>query len=128
MTSTSEKKAVMVFDDDPDTLMLCSIILSGKGYNVHTSDNANDIIEKVKKAQPDVILMDNWIPNLGGIKATRLLKGHEEYKSIPVIYFSANNDIKQLAEQAGADTYIAKPFDISHLEKVVADVIVNKVD
>jgi two-component system cell cycle response regulator DivK len=63
--------------------------------------------------------MDNWIPETGGIVATQTLKKHPEFKSIPVIYFSANNDIQSLAKQAGADTYLEKPFDLTELEEII---------
>ncbi|MNW07478.1 Polar-differentiation response regulator DivK [compost metagenome] len=68
---------------------------------------------------PDIIFMDNWLPDVGGIDATRELKGHPTLKNIPVIYFTANNDVKSLAEQAGADGYLSKPFDIQELENII---------
>ncbi len=68
---------------------------------------------------PDVILMDNWIPDAGGIVATQILKNNDELKSIPVVYFSANSDIQLLANQAGAETYLAKPFDLDELERII---------
>src|SRR6478672_12430912 len=99
----SDIKTVLIFDDDVNILELCSIILMDSGYNVEISETSHDIIEKVTALHPDVILMDNWIPDIGGIKATQLLKSNDEFKHIPVIYFSANNDIHILAEAAGAD-------------------------
>jgi two-component system cell cycle response regulator DivK len=119
MNSILGKKKVVVFDDDQDTLMICSIILQGRGYEVHTFNNASDVLEQVRALQPDVILMDNWIPDKGGQFATRSLKNDEELKHIPVIYFSANNDVQRLAAEAGADMFIAKPFDVVNLEKIV---------
>jgi CheY-like chemotaxis protein len=70
---------------------------------------------------PAVILMDNWIPDVGGIETTQQLKSHPKLKDIPVIYFSANWDIHQLAEIAGAETYLAKPFNLDDLLKKVND-------
>ena len=117
------KKKVLIFDDDVNILELCSIILTECGYEVATSETSHDIIDKVTETQPDAILMDNWIPDIGGIEATRILKRNEKFKHIPVIYFSANNDIKSLAEKAGADAYLAKPFDLDELENLVKSVI-----
>ena len=68
---------------------------------------------------PQVILMDNWIPDTGGVIATQSIKQEADLKDIPVIYFSANNDIQSLARQAGADTYLEKPFDLNELEAVI---------
>ncbi|MBK0384484.1 response regulator [Pedobacter sp. SD-b] len=119
------KKKVLIFDDDVNILELCSIILNECGYEVETSETSHDIIEKVEKLQPDAILMDNWIPDIGGIEATRLLKSHPKFNHIPVIYFSANNDIKSLAEMAGADAHLAKPFDLDELENLIKTVLVD---
>ena len=109
----------MIFDDDLDILSICSYILEEQGWEVHTSTHCNNIVENVEKVKPDVILMDNWIPETGGIIATQTLKKHPEFKSIPIIYFSANNDIQSLAKQAGADTYLEKPFDLTELEEII---------
>jgi two-component system cell cycle response regulator DivK len=116
-------KKVFIFDDNKDILDLCSLILEGAGYEIKTSSTSNDIIDQVAGYEPDVILMDNWLPDVGGIEATRALKKHPQYKDIPVIYFSANNDIKALAETAGAESYLSKPFDIDELEDKVVSLI-----
>ncbi|WP_443937308.1 response regulator [Pedobacter sp. MW01-1-1] len=112
-------KKVFVFDDNTDILELCTLILEGAGYEIKTSENANNIEEQVASFMPDIIFMDNWLPDLGGIAATKALKNHPNLKHIPVIYFSANNDISSLAKQAGADSYLSKPFDIKELEEIV---------
>ena len=64
--------------------------------------------------------MDNWIPNIGGVEATKLLKSNAEFKDIPVIYVTANSDIKTLAKSAQADDFVAKPFNLEDLEEKVA--------
>ncbi|MEO6149863.1 MAG: response regulator [Mucilaginibacter sp.] len=116
-------KKIILFDDDDDILSICTYILEEQGWAVYTFGNCNDIIEKVGGIMPDVILMDNWIPDAGGIKATQELKANAALKNIPVIYFSANSDIQLLAETAGADTYLAKPFDLEDLENKINEVI-----
>ena len=68
---------------------------------------------------PDLIFMDNWLPDISGIEATRMIKSNENLKNIPILYFSANSNIDALANEAGADDYLAKPFDIDQFEEVV---------
>lgn len=114
---------IMIFDDDADILSICSYILQIKGWEVHTKTNCNNILEVVEKVKPDVIVMDNWIPDTGGIVATQTIKAHEPFKHIPVIYFSANHDISNLAKQAGTDYYLAKPFDIQQFEDLIEQVL-----
>lgn len=115
----AEQKKVFIFDDNTDILELCTFILEDAGYEIKTSSTSNNIIDQVSAYTPDIIFMDNWLPDVGGIEATRELKGHDTLKHIPVIYFSANNDVMLLADQAGADGYLSKPFDIQDLENII---------
>lgn len=118
-------KKIIIFDDDEDILSICSYILEEQGWEVHTYTDCNNITEKVLSILPDVILMDNWIPDAGGIIATQTLKKSDALKNIPVVYFSANSDIQILADHAGAQTYLAKPFDLEELERVINKVLVT---
>ncbi len=119
----SPGKTILIFDDDEDILSICSYILEERGWTVHTLITCNNILEQVKTLQPTAILMDNWIPDEGGVNATQKLKASEQLKSIPVINFSANSDIKNIAKEAGADTYLAKPFDLEALESTIISAI-----
>lgn len=113
-------KRILIFDDDTAILEVISIIFEENGYQVEISETSHDILERVSAFRPDIILMDNWIPNIGGVEATRLIKNHEEFKNIPVIYVTANNDIVALAREAQADDFVAKPFNLEDLEEKVA--------
>lgn len=121
------KKKILIFDDDTTILEVITIIFEENGYDVRISETSHDILEKVADYQPDVILMDNWIPKIGGVEATKLLKSTEEFKHIPVIYVTANNDIVALASEAQADDYVSKPFNLDDLELMVAKHIEAKV-
>lgn len=118
-------KKIIIFDDDEDILSICSYILEEQGWDVKTFTNCSNIVDKVSNVSPDVILMDNWIPDEGGIIATQALKNDQKLKDIPVIYFSANSDIQLLADHAGAESYLAKPFDLEELERVINNVLVK---
>jgi DNA-binding response OmpR family regulator len=121
----NNEKRIVIFDDDEDILSICSFILEEQGWTVFSYTDCNKITEKVTTVQPDIIIMDNWIPDDGGIIATQKLKKDEALKNIPVIYFSANSDIALLASHAGAETYLAKPFDLEELEQVINSVLVK---
>jgi CheY-like chemotaxis protein len=112
-------KRVLILDDDLDILQICTIVLKKKGFDVTTLNHSNQVIDQVTQFQPDVILMDNWIPGPGGIEATRLLKTNPLTHDIPVIFFSANSNVTQLARDAQADYFLQKPFDINELEAIV---------
>ena len=121
-------KRVLIFDDDTDILQICTIVLRKKGFEVMTLNNSNQVVGQVGIHHPDVIIMDNWIPGPGGIEATRLLKLAPETQEIPVIFFSANSNVAQLAHDAHADYFLQKPFDITELEAIVQMAIAQGVE
>jgi DNA-binding NtrC family response regulator len=126
MLSTSihqSERTIAIFDDDEDILSICAYILKEIGWQVCTYTNCNQILAKVADCRPAVILMDNWIPDEGGIIATQTLKRTEAFRQIRVIYFSANSDISTLAQTAGADAFLAKPFDLDNLTAVIERVL-----
>jgi len=117
------RKKVLIYDDDTDLLEVCSLILQSKSFEVITKDKCTDLLDDLNEHQPDVILMDNWIPDQGGVKATRLIKASEKFNHIPVIFFSANNDVSEMAIEAGAEYFLQKPFDITELESIVINAV-----
>lgn len=112
-------KKVFIFDDNEELLELCTLILEDIGCEIRTSMVSDNPDVQVIDFQPDIIFMDNWLPNISGVEATRIIKSNKLVGHIPVIYISANNDVKGLAKEAGADDYLSKPFDISALEEMV---------
>lgn len=114
-----ENKKVFIFDDNVEILELCTEILNDIGCEVKTSPTTSDVEEQVAEFMPDLILMDNWLPDISGVEATKLIKANDDLKHIPVIYFSANSNIGELASLAGAESYLAKPFDIDQFEQMI---------
>lgn len=112
-------KRVLVCDDDKEILEVLDLLLTSSGWEVVTSENVNGIIDQIANSNPSVIIMDNWIPDTGGIVATQHIKSHPVYQSIPVVYSTANDNINELAKQAGADLSIGKPFDLDEFERVM---------
>lgn len=112
-------KKIFIFDDNLEILELCTEILEDLGCEVKTSPTTNNVETQVLDFMPDLIFMDNWLPDISGVDATQLIKAHETLKDIPVIYFSANSNISALAAEAGAEGFLAKPFDLDVFEEVV---------
>lgn len=120
------KRSILILDDDEDILYFCAVVFENLDFNVISSTHSKDIIQQVSAAEPDIILIDNWIPGLGGVKATQELKANEALKHIPVILFSANSNLSALAEEAGADSYLKKPFDLDELEAKALEMLNRK--
>ncbi len=110
---------ILVYDDDKDILEVISAILKMRGFDVECRNHCRDMPGDIDAHEPDVILMDNWLPDIGGVKAIQYLKNHEIFKHIPVIFFSANSHVEELAKEAGADYMLKKPFELKELQNMV---------
>ena len=117
---------VLIFDDDADILEVCTIVLQTNGFKVITQKNCEDILAKIDLHTPDVLLMDNKIPPLGGIEACKTIRASAEHASVPIVFFSANQDVARLAGEAGADRFIEKPFDLDALVSTLRKAIAAK--
>lgn len=116
-------KKILIFDDDVATLEVVSIIFRDLGYVVEIAETADNILSVVDVFLPDLIMMDLNIPMIGGVEATSIIKNHEFYQNIPVIFITAKSDVAYLSSKAHADGYLSKPFDIDQLESIVAKLI-----
>jgi DNA-binding response OmpR family regulator len=107
-------KKILVADDDPAILHSLQMLLEDEGYQVETTvDGAT--IGDAQGFRPDLILLDIWMSGMDGREICRQLKSRDNTKGIPIVMISANRDTEQIARQAGADDFIAKPFDIDEL-------------
>ncbi len=113
-------KGVLIYDDDPEILFISAKILEKHNYKVQTRLRCDHIIEDIAAIKPDIVLMDLWIPEMGGENAIILMKKDDFCKNIPVIVFSANSNIEQISRKIHAKGFIKKPFEIDDLIKIVA--------
>ncbi len=113
------QKCVFICDDDADILDICQMILEGDGKTIVTCNNADSLLHSLTAYTPNLIFIDNGLIGISGQELIRNLKNDEKYKEVPVLLFSATADIEKMAASAGADGYLAKPFDIVELKKTV---------
>lgn len=113
------EKCILIYDDNPEILFLCRAVLSKSPYRVETLLQCENVINDIASIKPDLILMDLWIPDIGGEKAVTIIKENENTCHIPVLLFSANAEIKEICEKINANGYIAKPFDINTFKQTI---------
>lgn len=120
MTMQYKHKKILVVDDEPDILEFLQIVLQEEGYVVIITDKGDDV-EKlpIMNNLPDLILLDVLLSGKDGREIVRYLKRQEETKHIPIIMFSAHPNAEQTVEEAGAEDFVAKPFDIDFLLKKI---------
>jgi DNA-binding response OmpR family regulator len=121
-------KRILVFDDDKNISSIIQYILEEKGWEVVCSHNSNDAVEKIKTTQPTIIMMDNNIPDIGGVVTVQRIKLEKELQHIPIIFFTASSDAESLANEAGADACLPKPFDLEKLYNVIESLLPLPVD
>ncbi len=107
-------KRVLVADDDPAILDVMRMMLEFEGYEVTTTPNGATIL-KMQTGLPDLLLLDIWMSGTDGRELCRQLKLNETTAKIPVVLVSASRDIEHSAREAGADDFIAKPFEMNEL-------------
>jgi CheY-like chemotaxis protein len=82
-------KKVLIIDDDENIVRYLSVALQKNGYEPISAPNGKEGFEKVGVSRPDLIVLDIMMPKRTGWVVFRQLRKHEEYKSIPVIMFTA---------------------------------------
>lgn len=111
----SAQKKILVVDDDPDILLFLQVILEEEGYIVVTTDKG-EYLEKLNNGSlPHLVLLDVLLSGKDGRDIVKHLKSQEKTKHIPVIMFSAHPSAEATSLKAGADAFVAKPFDIEML-------------
>ena len=112
-------KTILICDDDESILEVLTLVLRSQGFAVVAEMNSLNIFNLIADGQPDLVLVDLWMPALNGGEVIRYLKNNPATKNLPVILISASLDAKEIALQAGADAFIAKPFQLDELLNVI---------
>lgn len=120
------KKTILIFDDDQEILSVCRLILEMQNFHVETRTCCDNIIEDILTIEPVLILMDLWIPVIGGEIATNLIKNNDATKYIPVVLFSANAKIEEIGRRTNANGFLRKPFDIGQFLQIITSNILDK--
>ena len=114
----NKQRKVLVADDDAGILDCISAMLEFAGYEVKTTPNGASLLNM--KELPDLLLLDIWMSGVDGRDICRKLKQNESTSKLPIVLFSASKDIQASALAAGADDFLAKPFDMNDLLQKIA--------
>jgi len=122
------RKKILIADDEAINLDFFEVMLSKLGFVVEKCDNGPEVLEKVKKFLPDLIILDNIMPGMTGREITKTLKSDPSYKDISIIMLSALDDVKDKVAgfEAGADDYITKPFNFTEVLARINAVLRNR--
>jgi putative two-component system response regulator len=108
-----ESGHLLVVDDQPNSRMLIAELLRASGYRVTEAEGGREALAAVEAAQPDLVLLDVMMPGMNGFEVCHHLKTNDSTRLIPVVLLTAVNDRgnRVAGIEAGADDFLAKPFD-----------------
>lgn len=125
--ATDDTPTVLIVDDNAELRGFLRLRL-GRAYRMIEAGDGQEGLEKARKALPDAIITDGMMPDLDGLAMTSALKSDPETDYIPVLMLTARGgpDAVVRGMQAGADDYLAKPFDSAELAARVAGLIASR--
>jgi two-component system phosphate regulon response regulator PhoB len=109
---------LLVVDDEEPIRELLASLLEDSGYRVTVAAHGGEALTVVDREAPDLIVADVMMPVISGVELCQRLKQASETKHIPIILMSAAGT--KAADAAGADAFIAKPFDIDEMEALIS--------
>lgn len=120
----SVRKTILIVDDEPDIVLAIAAILQDAGYSVASATRREGLMWHLSQdSLPDLILLDMLLSDQRGTEITEELKQGQATRHIPILMLSAHPDAEQEARTAGADGFIAKPFDLEDLLATVATLV-----
>ncbi|HLD74167.1 MAG TPA: response regulator [Bdellovibrionota bacterium] len=116
---------LLVVDDDTTTQNAIRRIFEKEGYQVLTAADGTELIRILELHPLDAILLDIKLPWVDGYELCKLIKQHEEFKNIPLVFLSGKKSEIEVKKgfEMGCDEYVTKPFDIEEIKKTVKDLI-----
>ncbi len=113
------KFKILIIDDEPILRQSLEVALRASGYEVFSSHTGEEGLEIFEKEDPDLVLLDHWLPGINGNEVLRVIK--EKSPQLPVIIMTAQGSIEMAVNsmKSGAFDFIVKPFDLVQIERVI---------
>jgi PleD family two-component response regulator len=104
---------LLVADDNEDMRLMLRDLFRASGHDVAVVGDGLEALASIKDREPDLVVLDNSMPNMTGLEVCRRLKENPFTARIPVLMLTAQSGVENKVEgfTAGADEYLAKPFD-----------------
>jgi two-component system alkaline phosphatase synthesis response regulator PhoP len=122
----SDKKKVLLVDDDPDFVEAVRVIVESGGYDVSVAYDGKEGLEAVAKEKPDLIVLDVMMPVMNGHETCQALKKDPETAKIPVILLTAVADRVTTSQythrdmlESEAEDYMPKPVEPKELLELI---------
>jgi CheY-like chemotaxis protein len=126
----SEKKKIIIIDDDPDIVTYLKILLEDNGYATDSAKDGQEGLEKTRAGKPDLICLDITMPEKSGVKYYREVRDDPELKKIPVVMVTGvmeefKHFISTRRQVPPPDGYISKPIDKEKLLETIKKLLTS---
>jgi DNA-binding response OmpR family regulator len=108
-------KRILVVDDDPDIRIMIKIMLEFKGYSVVAIERGDASEEMMMTGEFGLVIMDMLLSGMNGVDICAHIKQNQAIAHIPIVMISAHPNARATCLEAGADEFIAKPFDMQEI-------------
>src|SRR5579864_5686320 len=110
--SRGPRQKVLSIEDDADIRELIKFNLEQEGYAVEEAATGAEGLDRIKRRQPDLVLLDLMLPGMPGLEICRVLRSAKETSTLPILIVTAKGTEvdKVLGLEMGADDYVVKPF------------------
>lgn len=106
---------VLVVDDDPDIGMMLKLMLEFKGYSVTVLEKGEEAIDTLKGNSIKMAIIDMLLSGMNGTDICRTIRQEPSIADCAVLMISAHPNAKEICMEAGADEFVAKPFDMNDI-------------
>ena len=120
--ANTARSTILVGDDDPSLRELIRAVL-GPGYRFVEAADGREVLEVARAVRPDLIVLDVMLPGLSGIEVLDELRADHTLSATPVVVITAWSHAEVEAWTAGADRFVAKPFDPDDLSAAVEELL-----
>ncbi|MDK2126644.1 diguanylate cyclase [Parachitinimonas caeni] len=116
-----EDYRVLVVEDSHTATRLIQRTLEENGVDSHAIDDPRFVLDAMKSYNPDLILMDMYMPTCTGVEAARVIRQHPQFLSVPIVYLSGETDVALQIDalRLGGDHFLTKPFNPVFLNAIV---------
>ena len=114
----TQAKRILICEDDPNLRTLMRLAV-GDGFQFLEATNADAALDLLRSTAPDLVVLDLMLPGRSGFELLAEIRGEQDLERMPVVVISAWSHADAEAVAAGADRFVAKPFDPAELQAAV---------
>ncbi|WP_166637755.1 response regulator [Sphingobacterium paludis] len=116
-------KKILICDDDFGIVNMLELMLEDIDAEVISETDSSKIFDRLQEEQPDLFIVDLWMPVVTGDESIRYVRSQEKLKDTFVLCISASRNGYEVALEAGANVFLAKPFDMDEFLNVLQDAL-----